>query len=215
MKMSKTKIFCLWLRNLKNWLLEPKTVYSVVLIIISGILLSFAIPRFLGSYKMPYVKSLNASFLLQIMGTFCVGWEIFKRAGLFSQQRYLYKIISWVKSFPLLKQPIQHDVIINAKVGIASSCGGSVTVTAKSDTTLDERVEILENKLNQQAKLIDEFKNTTKLKFDAMQDLIDKNKTEFDSNIKSIRDQMKELAVGDIKLEIIGFMWLIIGLLLA
>lgn len=138
---------------------------------------------------------------LQAGGGLLILYSINDNLGLFRGQSILWSISSWIRSFPVIREPIVLEA--NASTSMSWSTAGAVSVRAPA-TSIDERIQHLEDDL---AALRQQMQRDVA----ALTASVLSTKTEAEEKItltstrlEFISKQIETAAVGGFKIQIFG-----------
>jgi hypothetical protein len=149
-----------------------------------------------------------AGMSLQVVGGLIILYSVNDNLGLFRKQSLWGAVVAWVRSFPFARK----SVTLSARGSASGSFGGAASIsTRKGATTLDERVEHLEQDLRA-------LKLELQAGLNGLQSRIDSTRSELVSRIDETAGKVSELkqkveaaAVGSFKTQAFGVLLAIYG----
>jgi len=151
--------------------------------------------------------------LLQLCGLLTVAYGIRELRKLFERPNMQAQLLAWVES---LKRALGKPVSCTAVVGGGGVvCGGAGIAVAGTTggLTVNERVDALEKALaemrkEQEMKLKDLDGSVSRV-----EGLIHVEGANRQKGDNALLQKLEDMAVGDLQLEVIGFVWLLLGML--
>ena len=195
-----------WLQNVIRWLSEPSSLYQVVL----GILLATTVSYY---FKGTLRESLAmGGILLQLSGTVCVGKVLVRRIRRFQGGDLVQELKDWLKRFPQLPGGTVQGQSPEISTEVTSFSDKSDLTATPPDAPLEDRVCVLESNQALLQKRILKAQQGRREEANALRHLVREHRKQVETWIKGLEQLIEASAVGDAKLELVGFVWLITGL---
>jgi hypothetical protein len=205
-----------WLFRIYKWLIfEFKLFLITVFPLIVGYIFIKLIP--LGLLKTSFfLDDIECRFrgiglFLELLGIGTVIFGLNNSLNLFESSPILGNIIEKFKRFPKFK--ISHLTLSASPcVSIESLLGTmSVRVSPPSNATIEDRVVFLEEEMKRALSQIQENKTNSDKELKKLLDALNAERSEQESRHKQVQQSLKEFAVGDVYIELMGIAWLITG----
>lgn len=212
-----------FLSKLKNWLIrtfkwliiEPKLFWIMLLPFIFGYTLIKLIP--IGILNTPFnCDTLDFRFrliglLLELFGICTVVYGLNEAFKFFEHTALLDIIVKWFKRFPKFFE--NHILVGSANIqeNFSDSCNGIITTSANPNTSFENRISILEQQYN---KLFIQVQNNRTHFTSELKKFSSDLNTEINQRIigdKHNQQTLKEFAVRDVYIELVGIIWLLFG----
>ena len=153
------------------------------------------------------------SALLQIFGVAIVIYSIDQNIGMFRQERLATRVLNWLKSCPLF---LRKSVTVNIS-GVAGvgSVSGTATITAKrKGNSVTERLDELERRLDECLSIIFEKEGLLNRRIDEVRADVNASLLRYGSEVKALSSLLEQSAVGGVKLQLLGLLFLIYSAIL-
>lgn len=212
-----------FLKKLGNWLFrffrwffaEPLLFWITLIVIFLGVIFIWFIP--VGIFNGPnFYDILETRFrltglILEVLGIGTVVCGLIKNLKLFEHAHPLEIIPKWFKRFPKFGRPRTIVGSMNATLGLSDSCYAIGIASLGQNTSIENRVDFLEK---QNIQIFDQLhKNRIHFEneFKKLSDALNAERNERESVHKQAQHDLREFAVGDVYIELMGIIWLIIG----
>lgn len=155
-----------------------------------------------------------AGTMLQIfgLGTVAIGLSQVRRS--FGRPSLVEKVVAWLRQLAAAFLPPK-PITLQAHIrGVATASGEArAIVRAGPGASLDRRVTILEENLNQLRDEIDARENKVRTELSTVKAAVEQEQRARETEARQLSKQMEEFAVGGLHLELVGLTWLILGVL--
>ncbi|WP_420457193.1 hypothetical protein [Rubrivirga sp.] len=152
-------------------------------------------------------------FLLELLGVLNVAVGLSETRKLFGRPSVFSEAASWLKQLRgALKQPITGTINLSGAASSTSAASGRIIQGLREDAPVEERLKYLEDRYKE---LRSDFSDTSRRlnqSISAVRDQLSKERRERQEQTDKLRIQLEELTVGGLKLETIGLVWLLIGI---
>ncbi len=198
-----------WFKRILTWLFEIK--YTLLSIAVIPITISIF---YLIFYDWETKLRLSGMFL-ELIGLLTVALGLRDTRKLFKHPSFAERAIKWFTNFPKFKNNI-HIVVGSASLNMrGGAVSAHVTVNSNKDITIEERLSLLEDKIN----TLNETQSAIASKVDDNykkhnQDL-EKEQDNRELGDNENKDLIQNASANGIVLEAIGIFWLSIGIILA
>jgi len=206
------------MKKVIKWLTDFGAWIKPLVILFVTVLLYFAVNCVLRKMDITAVNSLQMTgLILQLLGSSCVIPSIMRRLNAELPAGVCQTIIRWMKNIPRLRSYFRtetKDATVfapSADFGISYE-GVSVS---KSSTSIEERLTILEKNYDTWVKDLQTYQKTLGTKLNDIMTDFKSNKRQTDSAIDEIKSTLMKLNREGLEWEIVGAIWLILGLLFA
>lgn len=154
------------------------------------------------------VTNKTISLVAQIIGGLLVVYSIDSNIGILKGGNLFVEIISYLKSFPLIKR----SVVIHSQAAVSSaySITGKVKVGRKPNT-ISEKIDYLQEQIDD---LKSEYGHNIKelhKKIDGIYKEIGKKINQTNATVRAIEAKMEIVSVGDVKIQLFGVFLIIYG----
>jgi hypothetical protein len=149
---------------------------------------------------------------LQLFGFGTVAWGLTKTRKQFNKPTFWQASLIWLKSRPRFKP--QHHVISVAGLSVGAAFGRArATVGPGPDTTLERRVEILEQNYESLFKEVGAIDDTLTRKAQELSDAIRTERAEREARDTRIEAQVTDAVAGGLPLDWVGVIYFFIGVI--
>jgi hypothetical protein len=197
-------------RVLVRWIAEPWTFWLFLFTIAATWLLALL----LGDT--PELRARIIGVMLQLLGLVTVAIGLRNMRKLFGRPSFAEWFRDWLSRF-LLNFRKPEPIEITPAPATASSGVGQPTVriSASADSTSEERISLIERDVDLLRTSLDRLQkdfaeNLRKLSGRTTQHVLTLKRVD-----RQLQSQLQEVAVGGLRLEVLGLSWLLIGLVLA
>lgn len=210
-------------RQLKKWkqffiwiFIDPRYIYISILGVIGSLLLAL-----LSAESLPEQITLSGLYL-NIMGLFTaiLGTIRVRREFLPSISDIF---VNWVQRRPLFRRPVSRTIRAGSATATAAAAAiaeGFGVRKPGPDASLEERIKILEENMENQIKRTSEINKNHSQRIELIkQDVahikqdVTQRENSINKEIEDIKQKLKTVTVGNINMQITGLCWIIIGLL--
>ena len=171
-----------------------------------------AVVLFLGGRDEAAVR--YAGTLLQLAGLFTVAWGLRDMRRLFNRPSIWRAVLTWFKTLATAFMSPRHVVVQASEILSASSAlTAKVTVGPRPDASVEERVAALERRM---ADLEAELQNATaglRQQIGGLSEGAVDERRERELAGREISHRIETVAVGGLRLEMVGLAWLVVGVL--
>jgi len=156
----------------------------------------------------PVTTHKTISLFSQLFGGLLVLYSIDSNIGIIKRKN-LYDIFrAYLKEFPLIKR----HVTIQAHSGAMTLTGGKVKLrVTRNPKTLDEKIEYLQEQLNEVRREVETETTELHKKIDTRAEAIDARLNDTQETIKNIETKIEEVSIGGIKIQIFGLLLVVYG----
>jgi hypothetical protein len=154
--------------------------------------------------------------LLQIGGVGTVAWGLSKTRQLFGRQGIGESIIRWAAAIPEqfhCPKPVSASINMDM-AGVSQSMTGPVRISAKMKS-LEEKVSWLLDQVEKLENRMEDLSREGRQREKKLKGLIDEESSERESADENISQQIEEVAIGGLHLELMGLVWLVVGIVLS
>lgn len=204
-----------WLARFFRWLLvEPKTIWITLLPIFIGVIIILFIPAGIFNYSF-ICDTLETRFrltglFLELSGIFSVVYGLNKTLKLHLGKNLLNIILEWFKRFPKFRdKPHIVETSINSMLDVFVS--SSSTKIPAPNSSIEIRVAFLEEHMNRVESQVQGNKTHSENELKKLSDALNAERNERESGDNQVKQDIKESAVGDVYIELMGIIWLFIG----
>ena len=219
--------FIEFLRKLGNWLplffrwfiVEPKKIWFTLFPIFIGVIFCWLIPA--GIFNGPI---LNDTFetrfrltglSLELLGIVTVVYGLNAALKLFDVERLWEIIPKWFKRCPNFRGD-SRIIVGSINVTLEAATGSAFgTSTLTPNSSIENRVTFLEEQLKQVHLQLYKNRIDFENKFQKSSDALNTERCEREAGDKQAQQALKEFAVGDVYIELMGIIWLIFGAIFA
>lgn len=157
-----------------------------------------------------------SGLLLQIFGLGTVAFGLHHTRKLFNQPSVWDRVREWITKLPTFFRPPRHQ---DLQAGLAGSSTDGAEATAvqtpAKDSTLEDRVEILEQELEAlRSRHRKDLQQVTAKVNQLQQSQRDERRKRIQS-YSALDERLESLAVGGLRLDTVGLTWLVVGVALA
>jgi len=215
-----------FIRKLGNWLfrifiwllLEPKKFWITLLPFLVGFIFLLALPAgiFNGLY---FYDTLETRFrltglILELLGICAVVYGLNDTLKLFLGKHLLHIIPEWFKRLPKFRN--NHRLGVNPVNGALGLRGALLTTKIPAPTsTIENRVSFLEEQIKQVRSQAFKDRIYFENKYKTLVDALNTERSEREDGDKQAQQDLKEFAVGDAFIELMGVIWLFFGAIFA
>jgi hypothetical protein len=209
-----------WLLRFFRWFfIEPKYVWFALLPFFVAFLfwLLFPIGLFNGSIlKVSLETRFRLSGLfLELSGIVAVVCGITKNLKSFDDktllQFYLILFTQWAKRYPkFIEEPHVSECSISVALGNATLSGHAFSSIAPS-SSIENRITFMEEQVKQLYLQIHQDKTYFENNYKKLSDALNAERSEREAGDNHFHHELKELATGDVHIELMGIIWLIFG----
>lgn len=181
--------------------------FQIVLILISLLIVAFV---FKYNNLAMIIKS--GGLILQILGLLTVIKDISARQKLFDYPYILDEIRSWWQSCPFFVKHKTYTLFAESgSYTITGSDNVNMYKSAPPDAQIEERVSILEQKLNSIINNLHKIRKEFKEKMIELNKKMDEQTLALRNDINTIGEKLTQANVGNIKIQWNGVVWLLSG----
>jgi hypothetical protein len=205
---AQTRTLFSWFRALWFWLTEPRHFWLATFVV--AIALGFTLGRGVTEQEVRIT-----GMLLQILGIGTVAWGIRETRALFGRPTLMAQFRAWLHRFPAYGGRVVSASTNITVPGASLHARGYVTTVARSNASVEERIDTLEKKV----KLIHERIDQTQIEVDQMfrshTDLLRQEEHTRAREDQSIREKLEVSEMGGLKISAMGALWLFVGVTLS
>jgi hypothetical protein len=156
-----------------------------------------------------------AAFGLELAGIVVVAYGLYGTLRLFDRPSQSSRFRAWVRSFPRLHPPALEVRGSAAFGGLATAGTGTLRATAPAMASAEDRLRILEGELDRVDQRITQFRIDVRTQFAAVLQSIDSESRTRQTDLSKLSARLEAFSVGGVDYEVIGLVWLVLGLALA
>jgi hypothetical protein len=197
-------------RVLVRWIVEPWTFWLFLLTVAATWLVAFL----LGDT--PELRARIIGVLLQLLGLVTVAIGLRNMRRLFGRPSFAAWFRDWVSRFLLSFRKPEPLVITPAPASASTGVGQpTVRISASANSTSEERISLMEKDVDLLWTSLDRLQkdfaeNIRKVSARTTKDVLTLKRVD-----QQLQNHLEEVAVGGLRLEVVGLSWLLIGLVLA
>jgi hypothetical protein len=208
--------FTNWILRIYKWLIYEFKLFGITVVpFIIGYMLIKLVP--IGVLEISFFKdTLESRFregglFLELLGIGTVVFGINNSLNLFESTHFLGIIFGKLKRFPKFK--LSHHTLSASLCASTVSFSGtlSVRVNPPSNANIEDRVIYLEEEMKRTLSQIQEHKTFFEKELKSLSNALNAERSKRESENKQIQKSLKEFAVGDVYIELMGIVWLITG----
>jgi hypothetical protein len=200
--------FLAWVRALWSWLTEPR--YFWLAISVVAIALSFTLRR---GVTEPEVRI--TGLLLQILGIGTVALGIRQTRALFGRPTLMAQFRTWLRRVPVYRGRVVSASMNLTVPGASVNARGYASAAARSNTSIEERVDALEKNLTVVTARIDEAQKEMYQRFRSHADNLRQEERLRAHEGQAIREKLETTETGGLYISAIGALWLFVGVTLS
>jgi len=179
-----------------------------------GIILAVTLGALLGTT--PYERAAWAATLLEIAGLVKVAWDVHEVRKAYERPSVIDAIATWFRDLPAVFRAPKPRTISMSASGMAITGGrASVSVKAGPNSTIEQRVEILEREFERVRDHTAAEHHDLVVKVDKIETSVTTERNERTQGQDALRRKVADLAVGGLHLELVGLVWLFFGVALS
>jgi len=164
----------------------------------------------------PEVHMRWTGMLLQIGGVGTVAWGLSKTRELFDRPGIWQSIVRWVAAIPdQMRAPRTITASASGKLPLFSVSASVEVHSSPGDKSLEEKVTWLLNQVEKLEGRISDLRREGREQEKKLESLIDEEASQRESADENINRQIEEVAVGGLHLELMGLVWLVVGIVLS
>ena len=205
------KKFGRWIIRIFKWLWEAKKVWLTLLSIV-GVLLFWYM--YIGNWEDRFRFT---GLTLEILGIGTVVHGLNETLKLFERTHPISIISAWFKRFPKFEDK-NNDITISLNGNfINTSLDSALSLTSYSapNISLDRRVALLEESLNQTKSQIFVIQQMLKRENQNMSEALTNESHEREIGDEKAQQKLKEFAIDGLAIEMMGVVWLVFGAIFA
>jgi hypothetical protein len=197
-------------RVLARWIAEPWTFWLFLFALVVTWSLAFLVGH------TPELRARIIGVILQLLGLVTVAIGLRKMRKLFGRPSLAAWLRDWLSRFLLNFRKPEPITITPAPASASGGVGEpTVRISASPSSTLEERISLLERDVDLLWTSLDRLQkgfteNLRKLSGRTTHDVLTLKRVD-----QQLQSQLEEVAVGGLRLEVLGLTWLLIGLVLA
>lgn len=199
-----------WIRALAHWLMEAWRVWVTVVIVVLVAIVASQLPVSVADR----VRYCGLTF--QLLGILTVVSGLRDKRRLFNRPSLVENIRRWLSRHP--RWGAKPHTIFDAgtvSISLSDSARASVWRGAPPDASVEARLAALEANLatlrTEQAETAKEFQEATR----KTNETVDLERRAWGSTVAALRVQLEGLGAGGIHVEMMGVVWLLLGVVLA
>ena len=209
-----------WLFRIFLWLfLEPRKFWITLLPFLVGFIFLLALPAgiFNGLY---FYDTLENRFrltglFLELLGIFSVVYGLNKTLKLHLGKNLLRIILEWFKQFPKFRNnlpTVECSINWNEE---GETFLMDLPTSPEPNSSIENRVAFLEEHIKRVASQVQENKRYCGNEFKKLSDALNAERNERESGDNQVKQVIKESAVEDAYIELMGVIWLFFGAIFA
>lgn len=197
-------------RALHHFFVRPWPVWLMLI----GIGVAVTIGAFLGTTS--YERAAWAATLLEMAGLAKVAWDLHQVRKAYARPSIVEEITTWFRDLPALIGPPKGKVI-SVGTGEYFVVGERVSVSVKPgpNATLEQRVKLLEEELERVRDHAAAEHHDLRVRVDKIEASVATERTERTQGQDALQRKVADLAVGGLHLELVGLVWLLVGVALS
>ena len=154
--------------------------------------------------------------VLQILGVGTVAWGLSQTRALSDYPPIWTALIDWFKELPdALSGPKTIKASLSATVPVGFSADARVRKSIPDDASLEERVAFLEEQYEALREKQRETKRQLEERAEDLEEQIEDEETVREKADERLRDTIEEVSIGGLHLEMVGLVWLVVGIMCA
>jgi len=194
-----------YLRRLWRWVIKPWPLHLLPLAIIAHLLIIDLYP---GNIE---IINLWGSTIFQLVGGILILVAIDGNLNVISNSSLKNTILGWFREFP---GKAKHHRIEGKGASLSISTGkGRISFTPKMET-IDEKVEYLFQEIKRLDELREEDKKEAHERIHKSEQRITSIENVHGQEIKDIKNKLSKVLVGSVKLEVLGVLCIVYGLVI-
>jgi hypothetical protein len=198
-------------KDLVRWLLMPRQIwFNITIVTLAlGFLIAFPYP------KSPADRVRYCGLVFQLFGIVCVVINLRSRIRLFGRPDLIDYLRRWWSHRPRWNRKKAH--ILHAEPGSFKRSFGDVQFWhgVAANASIEARFAALEKNVQQLKKRQESIENKIQEEFKRVTEIVDSERRVRDSQITDLRKMIEELGVGELHVEIIGVIYLVLGIVMA
>lgn len=199
-------------RGLWRWLKEGRHWLGAL-----GVLgLGWALPLLWAPTPEAHMRWTGA--FLQVAGVGTVAYGLSKTRALFDKPPVWESLVEWLKRLPtVLRGPrtISGSAHLTMAPGSLSARGFVSSPSLSSDASLEDRIAALEEKHKELERQLHEVRGHIDERAQEIEDQLSEEQRAREAADERVNQRIEEASIGGLHLEVIGLVWLIVGILCA
>jgi hypothetical protein len=177
---------------------------------IAGILIATLVGVMMSASGLDRVRW--AGMVLQLLGVGTVAWGVRHVRRLFGRPSVIEKTAAWFRRLLAAFIPPKPSTVQATAEGVATATGRvSAVVIAGPNASLERRVEVLGRNLDRLRDEMVETEKLTRQEIDLVRENLAKEQQIRGIESQRIGRQLEEMAVGALRLDVLGVLWLMLG----
>jgi hypothetical protein len=198
-----------WFNRFFKWMWLANLLWLTLFILVICFLIGFIPPIYEPRIRL-------AGLFLQLCGvsTVLIGLE---KLRIFFKLPSLYSIgQKWIQSRPPFRLP-KRSITLNVELGkiLLTGTGATLSLGASPDATIDDRVRILESRMQSVEKQAsDLLQQITQVKKEKAEELLAERQNR-ERDVAALESKIETIETSGIYISVIGLVWLLIGLIMS
>jgi hypothetical protein len=153
------------------------------------------------------------ALMLELFGLAIVATGLRELRKEFRRPSYRERLRGWISDFPAYKPESQ---ILEGSAAVAgfAAASGKTNVGLPMGATIEQRLEIIEGQLHRVSQSVTDLKSDTRSRIRAISDEMSAERRARSTEIRDLGRRLELVSVGGLDLELIGMLWLVLGLVL-
>ena len=188
---------------------DPKSLWLAL----SGVFAAWLIPTYLS--KTPETQILWAGLTLQVAGLFSVAWGLMIVRKLFGRPTIFQMIAGWWRRVKWISNPPSPHVL-EVQGAVAETYAGTASLSLgwSDDWPDDRKLNWLRGRYDDLQRKLDATAKTLRKSDETLDEKISSERQERIAKTGEIDQKLEGLAVGGLRLEFVGVVWLLFGVVL-
>lgn len=205
---AQTRTLFSWIRALWFWLTEPRHFWLATFVV--ALALGFTLRR---GVTEPEVRI--TGMLLQILGIGTVAWGIRETRALFGRPTLMAQFRAWLHRFPVYGGRVVSASANITVPGASLHARGYVSTAARSNVSVEERIDALEKNVKLITERIDETQSEMDQRFRSHADLLKQEEHARAREDQAIGEKLEATETGGLQISAMGALWLFVGVTLS
>jgi hypothetical protein len=148
--------------------------------------------------------------ILELLGIFSVVLGLNKTLKLHLGKNLQQIVLEWFKRFPKFLEN-QHGIELSSHMTAQDNCSAFITFGPNQNSAIEDRVTRLEEQFNQVSFQAHKDRILFENEFKKLSDALNAERNERESGDNQVKQDIKESAVEDVHIELMGVIWLFTG----
>jgi hypothetical protein len=197
-------------RAFHHFVVRPWPVWLMLI----GISVAVTIGAFFGNTS--YERAAWAATLLEIAGLGKVALDLHRVRKEYARPSVVDEITAWFRELPsVFRGPKGRTIAVGAGEMVVVGSRIGVSVKAGPNSTLERRVQILEEELERVRDHMAAEHHDLVVKVDKIEASVATERNERTQGQHALQQKVADLAVGGLHLELVGLVWLFVGVALS